>query len=817
MEAGRITKHPVDITAEMQSKPCYITMLGGLHVREVDCQPVEFLPQQHSALLAYLALHLKRNPTREELAAQLLPEEEPDQAQRKMRHYLHELRCRFEQPPFEQANLLLTTRKTIRLNPDLVSTDVIAFEEALRAATRTTDLRERELYLARAVHLYQGDLLPGFYQECFVTERHRLSHLYEHALQTLTSVYEQLGDLEQAVEYARRAIALDPLKEEAHCSLMRLYAALGQPSAVVKQYQELERTLKEEFGEEPSSETRHLMETLRQSAQQRVPRAILEEPVPLDVSSAERESATSLYIPPAPASAPLPARPAPRPSRLLRLLIETILALLVFVGVLFLRHRPAAPVRSDGNVAEATRLWVVRYPPAPIPDEKLNSEPTAMTTDAAGNIYITGMVQTLHNDVDFLTLKYDPNGKLIWRARYNGPGNDVDRARSIAVDKEGNVYVTGDSDNGKGNGLTKLAGLDWATIKYDANGHQLWVARYNGPDDGEDRPAKVCVDAEGSVYVAGVSMAKRRVNGKTIPNPEWALVKYDSMGKQEWVRRERSATDFLSAEAVDMALDPIGNIYVTGNYATMLGVRAKRNLLTIKYSPLGDCLWRKIYSGKGFWEVTACRIALDGAGSVIITGAQYDGEPVNNGTRNDVVILKYDADGNQLWTPQVYDNARQDDTPNALAVDGAGNISIAGQTGVGSAEYLMLYYHPNGSLSWETIYKGTANADDHACGVAFDSAGNVIVTGYAQDAAAGRRSGPEAETILRGDNVTLKYDPAGRLLWKGVYGEGAGWSADDSLVAIDNRNNVIVCGQSDHGNHTPVITTIKYAPGAGTP
>src|SRR4030042_3219908 len=78
-----------------------------------------------------------------------------------------------------------------------------------------------------------------------------------------------------------------------------------------------------------------------------------------------------------------------------------------------------------------------------------------------------------------------------WVARYDGPVNYTDRANAIAMDDYGNVYVTGES---KGSG----GYLDYATIKYDANGNQLWVARYNGPENKDDRAVAIAVDDNGN-------------------------------------------------------------------------------------------------------------------------------------------------------------------------------------------------------------------------------------------------------------------------------------------------------------------------------
>ena len=80
---------------------------------------------------------------------------------------------------------------------------------------------------------------------------------------------------------------------------------------------------------------------------------------------------------------------------------------------------------------------------------------------------------------DYATIKYDANGNQLWEAHYNGPGNATDRATALAVDAAGNVYVTGYS-------IGSSTSEDYATVKYDANGNQLWEARYNGPGNSRD-------------------------------------------------------------------------------------------------------------------------------------------------------------------------------------------------------------------------------------------------------------------------------------------------------------------------------------------
>src|SRR5207244_1222568 len=87
----------------------------------------------------------------------------------------------------------------------------------------------------------------------------RLAELHFQAIRRLIADLEAEADLDRALTYARRAVSADPLREEAHQELIRLYAATGQPSDARRQYRELERILKEELDTIPSTSTRDLL------------------------------------------------------------------------------------------------------------------------------------------------------------------------------------------------------------------------------------------------------------------------------------------------------------------------------------------------------------------------------------------------------------------------------------------------------------------------------------------------------------------------------------------------------------------------------
>ena len=147
----------------------------------------------------------------------------------------------------------------------------------------------------------------------------------------------------------------------------------------------------------------------------------------------------------------------------------------------------------------------------------------AIALDGFGNVYVTGNSCGGLTGWDYATVKYDSNGNVVWVSRYNGPVNGTDRVIAIALDCSGNAYVTGWSP---GTGTHE----DYTTIKYDPLGNQIWVRRYNGPGNHVDRAYDIAIDASGNIYVTGYS----RANGTS---DDYATVKYDSYGNELWVRR----------------------------------------------------------------------------------------------------------------------------------------------------------------------------------------------------------------------------------------------------------------------------------------
>ena len=135
--------------------------------------------------------------------------------------------------------------------------------------------------------------------------------------------------------------------------------------------------------------------------------------------------------------------------------------------------------------------------------------PNDLVVDAAGNVFIAAAVS-----LNFGTIKYNTDGVIQWDKIYNYSGN-FDAANSIAIDDEGNVYVTGVSHGG-----TLENTSDYATIKYSQSGDELWVERYNGTANNWDAATSIAVDNLGNVLVTGFTTENNNYNYGTIKYTE---------------------------------------------------------------------------------------------------------------------------------------------------------------------------------------------------------------------------------------------------------------------------------------------------------
>lgn len=253
----------------MNSHLWTIQLFGGLHASQQERRISRFRTQKTGSLLGYLAYHLGRSHPREVLIEMLWPDAAPESGRHNLSLALSSLRNQLEPPGVPAGSVLLADHLSVELNPASVLTDVAAFEAMLRQAAQATNPEQRATLLMQAADLYDGAFLPGYYDEWITTEQERLALRFQEAVHQLVALRERDGaggdSLSAVTGYARRALEADPLREEAHQDLIRLLLALGQPSAALRQWRDMERILDEEVGEQPGRASRHLLRQIEEN------------------------------------------------------------------------------------------------------------------------------------------------------------------------------------------------------------------------------------------------------------------------------------------------------------------------------------------------------------------------------------------------------------------------------------------------------------------------------------------------------------------------------------------------------------------------
>lgn len=244
---------------------CYIELFGGLRVRVNGRLITRFRTRKTAALLAYLAYYHDRLHPREALVDLFWGDSELELGRNSLSKALSSLRQQMMPPAGVQGGVLYADRFYVGLRAEYVTTDVAEFETRLRAARRARSDAERITHLANAVQLYRGELLPEFDDEWVEPERARRAEQFANAVQALVNLYEGMGDLEQALYYARLAVTVDPLSELACERLMRLLLTLQQPAEALREFQEFRRRLTGRLGQDAVCFSTHLTALAREA------------------------------------------------------------------------------------------------------------------------------------------------------------------------------------------------------------------------------------------------------------------------------------------------------------------------------------------------------------------------------------------------------------------------------------------------------------------------------------------------------------------------------------------------------------------------
>ena len=235
-----------------------ITFLGEFLVRHPE-QAVTLKTSSHQALLAFLVTHPNQHHPRHNLAFKFWPDSTEAQALTNLRKALHTLRHALP----DAACFLDITRQTVfwRAGTPCV-VDVWQFETAVTQAGQTNIARERQTLLDEAVSAYQGDFLPGFYEDWVLAARETYRARYLAALDQLILLHEEQRHYATAITLAKKLLREDPLHEAAYRRLMRLQSLDGNVAGALRTYHTCSTILQRDLGVDPGPATREAYQRL---------------------------------------------------------------------------------------------------------------------------------------------------------------------------------------------------------------------------------------------------------------------------------------------------------------------------------------------------------------------------------------------------------------------------------------------------------------------------------------------------------------------------------------------------------------------------
>jgi DNA-binding SARP family transcriptional activator/TolB-like protein len=390
----------------------HVRLLGGFECRSDAGELVAFPTRKVRALFAYLAVNAGRPHARDRLAGLLWGDRPDEQARADLRKSLSRLRGAL---PAAARGCLLANGDGggIALRPDRIEVDVTRFERL--AADGTPDTLER------AAALHAGELLPGFeacgeeFEAWLSAERRCVDETLRGVLRRLLDHRAATGAVERAIRLALRLLALDPLQESVHRTLIRLYLHQDRVGSALEQYHRCRDLLAREIGVEPAPDT----ERLKVEILKLVPGTGRGDGAAV---AAARPEVDELPEPPALAMSPASQRAAP-----LGLPSVVVLPFAVAPGETGGEPHLGAGVAEDvaTELGRFRDLQVVApasalaYRDAAVPPERVGAE--------LGTAYVLhGSLRLSGNRLRITArLVESESGVQVWAERYDGPRGEV--------------------------------------------------------------------------------------------------------------------------------------------------------------------------------------------------------------------------------------------------------------------------------------------------------------------------------------------------------------------------------------------------------
>lgn len=376
-----------------------------------------------------------------------------------------------------------------------------------------------------------------------------------------------------------------------------------------------------------------------------------------------------------------------------------------------------------------------------------------------------------------------------------------DAGYAVTTDNSGNIlvagYTLGDLDGNTGYGSSDLF-----VTKWNADLTKVWTRQLGST--GLDTGNGIATDNDGNVFATGTAGASFD-DGTSIGSGDVILIKWDTNGDKAWSKQWGTA-GYDTGQGV--VTDNSGNIYVAGYTEGTFtdGTSAGGyDAFVTKWNADGTFAWTQQWGTTG--DDFGKALAIDTDNNIFVTGYTSGAfEDCTNAGGNDIFLTKWKPDGTIAWTVQW--GTASGDVGDAVALDGDGNIAVAGWTGgaldsntsMGGEDIFVTKWDINGAKAW-TRQIGR-NDDDRGGAVFTDGDGNIYVSGFAT-------SPFGDDSIYYGweDVFLTKWNTGGTRIWTkawGTYSFDYGYDA-----AMDNAGHVVMTGQT-HGNFSTLAASDNY-------
>lgn len=368
-----------------------------------------------------------------------------------------------------------------------------------------------------------------------------------------------------------------------------------------------------------------------------------------------------------------------------------------------------------------------------------------------------------------------------------------------AFDAAGNTYVIGNYD--QAGGIFRVGPVQFSPIgqvdgyiaKLDISGNVIWARNFGGPN-AQASASAVAVDSAGNVLVATnfsggnltiPSVAKWSTNKSST---DAVVMKLDTNGNWVWVRQYAGAQAQTSVNA--LKTDALGNLYVAGNFSSgnlmnpslsLFGNSNELDGLVMKLDGNGNTIWAHNFGGAS--SFVACGgVGVDAAMNVVVAGVNLGGSmqiptiPKLSSTGADLFAIKFDGSGNTIWA-RGFGGANSNAVTLGVAVASDGSVVLPFTFGRGpfttpslslvqandNFDAGLLKLNANGSPVWARTFGGNGpNGMAGATGIAMDSAGNIIFSGYYQGTA---MTSPAIPLTGQQDSFIVELTSSGALTW----------------------------------------------------